>query len=322
MVSGRTTKTDTQGGLISYLAKLGLGDEDLTRVVSLLKSGQRESAPQLEQREEPTQLPDKQDLLETVFEEQDFNSASLERSFAFPAQKTVRIFLAEEQQILKEAYLSFFSDQASIEIVGSSDDTSADALLSAAKAYKPNAMLLGVKTVQQKTVQKLDMLRQACPGVGIVLLFAFYDLQGIKALREFSKETSSGCAYWLKHTVDTVEQLTQVIFSVVEGRIIIDPMVMEGLIKTGDADNTFLRDLSPRELEVLSWMAKGYRNDTIADVLSRDVKTVERHINNIYSKLHSDREEGSGDSRHPRVKAALTYLRATGLLPADQFIDD
>ena len=112
------------------------------------------------------------------------------------------------------------------------------------------------------------------------------------------------------------------IFSVVEGRIIIDPMVMEGLIKTGDADNTFLRDLSPRELEVLSWMAKGYRNDTIADVLSRDVKTVERHINNIYSKLHSDREEGSGDSRHPRVKAALTYLRATGLLPADQFIDD
>lgn len=171
-------------------------------------------------------------------------------------------------------------------------------------------------------MEKLNTLRQACPDVGIVLLFAFYDIQGIKALREFSKETSSGCAYLLKHTVDTVEQLTQVIFSVVEGRIIIDPMVMEGINNSGDANNNFLRELSPKELEVLSWIAKGYRNDTIADVLSRDVKTVERHINNIYGKLHCGREDSPEESRHPQVQAALTYLRATGLLPADEFIDD
>ena len=327
MVSGKILKTGTQGGLISYLAKLGLGDEDLTRVISLLHTGKEEIATLPMQREETMQALLEEDLLETKFEQREFEATPVGRSFTFPTQKsptqkTVRIFLAEEQQILKEAYLSFFSDQPAIEVLGSSDDTSADALLSAAQTFKPNAMLLGVKTVQQETVQKLNILRENCPGMGIVLLFAFYDMQGLKALREFSKETSSGCAYLLKHTVDTVEQLTQVIFSVVEGRIIIDPMVMEGLIKTGDANNTFLRELSPRELEVLSWMAKGYRNDTIADVLSRDVKTVERHINNIYSKLHSDREEGQDNSRHPRVQAALTYLRATGLLPADQFIDD
>ena len=69
-------------------------------------------------------------------------------------------------------------------------------------------------------------------------------------------------------------------------------------------------------------MAKGYRNDNIADVLLRDVKTVERHINNIYSKLHSDQEEGTEESRHTRVQAALTYLRATGLIPDDQFVHD
>ena len=327
MVSGKTKTSTTQGGLISYLAKLGLEDEDLTRVISLLHTGKGESALLPKQREELIQALPEGDLLESKFEdkffaEQDFGARPAGRSFAYPAQKTVRIFLAEEQQILKEAYLSFFSDQPAIEILGSTDDTSVDALLSAAKTFKPNAMLLGVKTVQQETVEKLNMLRQACPDVGIVLLFAFYDIQGIKALREFSKETSSGCAYLLKHTVDTVEQLTQVIFSVVEGRIIIDPMVMEGIINSGDANNNFLRELSPKELEVLSWIAKGYRNDTIADVLSRDVKTVERHINNIYGKLHCGREDSPEESRHPRVQAALTYLRATGLLPADEFIDD
>ena len=322
MVSERTKQVEQKGGLLSYLAKLGLGDEDLARVFSLLQSGQGEIAPQPADQEQA--FPELLDnvLPDIKLQEQEFEVAQPARPVALPTQKTINIFLAEEQQILKEAYMSFFSDEPGIEIVGSSDEITADFLVTAARAVEPDAMLLGVKTVQRETVEMLEKLRQACPKVGIVLLFAFYDMQGIKALREFSKDTTSGCAYLLKHTVDTVEQLTQVIYSVVEGRIIIDPMVMEGLIKTGDGHNAFLRELSPRELEVLSWMAKGYRNDTIADVLSRDVKTVERHINNIYSKLSSDREEGTEESRHPRVQAALTYLKATGLLPSEQVLDD
>ena len=153
--------------------------------------------------------------------------------------------------------------------------------------------------------------------MGVVLLFAFYDTQGIKALREFSRDVSVGRAYLLKHTIDTVDQLNHTISSVAEGRMIVDPTVMEELIKTGDAQNEMLRDLSPRALEVLHWVARGYRNETIAGVLSRDVKTVERHINNIYTALL-----GPEDTKHPRVKAALMYLRATGVLSTEQLIED
>ena len=158
--------------------------------------------------------------------------------------------------------------------------------------------------------------------MGLALLFAYYDVHGIKALREFSKGSSAGCAYLLKHTIDTVDQLIQVVHSVAEDRIIVDPMVMEELIKTGDSTSSFIQELSPKELEVLSWLAKGYRNDTIAGLLSRDVKTIERHINNIYSKLHSDKMEGPDDSGHPRVRAALTYLKGTGLLSTLKFGDE
>ena len=320
MTTGKVTQITEQGGLISYLAKLGLGDADLTKVVSLMRETKDESPAQF--IEAPPAKPE-EDLFDALpLEELGFSEPMGRKPAVFAPQKSVKVFLSEEQQILKEAYLSFFTDEASIEILGSSDDTSIEGLADSARSFKPDVMLLGVKTVQRNTIEKLEKLREACPGVGLVLLFAFYDAQGLKALREFSKDSSAGCAYLLKHTVDTVDELTQVIFSVMEGRIIIDPMVMEGLIKTGDANSSFLRELSPRELEVLSWMAKGYRNDTISGVLSRDVKTVERHINNIYSKLHSDREAGADESRHPRVQAALTYLKATGLLPADQFIDD
>ena len=109
-----------------------------------------------------------------------------------------------------------------------------------------------------------------------------------------------------------MDQLAQIIWGVVEGRIIIDPPLMDVFMNTGEGNSSLLKELSPRELEVLGCMAKGYRNDTIAGVLSRDTKTIERHINNIYSKL------GAAGSKHPRVHTALLYLRATGLLPSDQ----
>ncbi len=94
------------------------------------------------------------------------------------------------------------------------------------------------------------------------------------------------------------------------------------MIRTGDSGNGVVQALSPKEMEVLGWLAKGYRNDTIAGLLSRDVKTVERHINNIYSKLQNDKSEGPDATMHPRVRAALMYLKAVGLLSGANSGDD
>ena len=126
--------------------------------------------------------------------------------------------------------------------------------------------------------QIFESARSVNPDMAIALLFAFYDFQSIKALRRFSLDSGAGCAYLLKHTVDTADQLVKVVNAVAEGRVIIDPMVMEGLVREDNEQTRLLSELTPREFEVLSWMAKGYRNDTIADVRGCDVRTVERHI--------------------------------------------
>ena len=228
----------------------------------------------------------------------------------------IRLYLAEEQQILREAYQSFFLPHPGLEVVGISGDTAVEALVTGASALKPDVILLGIKILQPTVVEKLEALRESCPEVSIVLFSAYYEVNGIKALRQFSRGALAGCAYLLKHTIDTVEQLTQVIHAVAEGRIIVDPTVMEGLIATSESKSSFLKYLSPRELEVLSWMTKGYRNGTIAEVLCLEPKTIERHINNIYSKLGP-----VPDSKHPRVHAITLYLRGTGMLPAEDFTE-
>src|SRR5690606_25957130 len=157
--------------------------------------------------------------------------------------------------------------------------------VNAAVTARPNVMLIGFKVLHAATVEHLAKIRDSQPNIAVALRSPSYDVKGIRALREFSGGAATGCAYRLKHTIDTVDQLTQVIQSVSEGRIILDPAVMESLMAAMDPKSTFLKDLSPRELEVLSWMAKGYNNHTIADVLCLEPKTIERHINGIYNKL-------------------------------------
>ena len=286
-------RVEIVAGLAGYLAKLGLADGELDQMITMLQGGRREDPAEEMSRETPMdgRKPDG------------------------GPNETIGLFLAEEQQILREAYNSVFSAQPNIKMLGSTSDTSTEFLAGMVQALEPDVMILGVKAVHPCTVEKLEVLRETYPEMGLVLLMAMYDGQGIKALREFSRDSSSGCAYILKHTIDTVDQLNQVVCSVGEGRIIVDPMVMEELIRTGDSGNGVVQELSPKEMEVLRWLAKGYRNDTIAGLLSRDVKTVERHINNIYSKLQNDKSDGPDASMHPRVRAALMYLRPWACYP-------
>ena len=221
----------------------------------------------------------------------------------------VRIYIAEEQRILRDAYQSFFLSRPDMEVAGASDDTRAESLTRVALALAPDLLLIGIRVLQLTSVEQLEAVRESCPDLPIVLLSAYYDDKGIKALREFSRSTTSGWAYLLKHNVDTPEQLAQVVQSVAQGRIILDPAVLVGLMDARDGGMELLKSLDPREMEVLSWVAKGYTNSAIAAALGVEPRVVERLFAAISSKLCS-----RSASRDPRVHAVELYLRATGQL--------
>ncbi len=51
---------------------------------------------------------------------------------------------------------------------------------------------------------------------------------------------------------------------------------------------SFLKQLTARELEIMSLLSWGYANSAIAETLYTDTKTVEHHLNSMYSKLKAD----------------------------------
>jgi DNA-binding NarL/FixJ family response regulator len=75
--------------------------------------------------------------------------------------------------------------------------------------------------------------------------------------------------------------------------------------------------LTPRELEVLGLVARGMDNTTICRTLWIGDKTLERHIQQIFSKL----ELPVACGRHRRVSAVLAYLRSPLARPELQRID-
>ena len=73
-----------------------------------------------------------------------------------------------------------------------------------------------------------------------------------------------------------------------------------------------IEDLSPRELEVLELVAEGLTNEEIARRLSLSVRTVERHLSNVYAKLRVS-------GKAARAAAAASSRAATGrpAIPGD-----
>jgi DNA-binding NarL/FixJ family response regulator len=113
----------------------------------------------------------------------------------------------------------------------------------------------------------------------------------------------SGTGYLLKERVSEPQTLVRAIETVASGGSVVDPEVVEQLVKRTRADDPLSR-LTERERSVLELMAQGYSNGGIAQTLFLGLKTVETHVRSILQKL--DLEESP--EHHRRVLAVLTLL--------------
>jgi len=93
------------------------------------------------------------------------------------------------------------------------------------------------------------------------------------------------------------------------GGSVVDPVLVEALVRRGSVESASpLRDLTPREIDVLREMAQGKSNAATADALSLSESSVEQYTNVIFSKLAL----GEEPTIHRRVAAVIAFLREQG----------
>ena len=224
--------------------------------------------------------------------------------------ETVSLYVVEEQEIYREMYRYILPNRANIEILRVSENGESGAMERAVSELCPDVMLLSVKKLDISIIEELERIRNSYPKMGIVILIIFYSSQDIELLRRLALCGESGMALFLKQSLDKVDQLCRTILAVSQGQVILDPPLATFMF-AGKPECPFLKQLTTRELEILSLLSQGYTNSAIAQTLFIDIKTVEHHLNSIYSKLKADPDY---NSKHLRVSAARLYLETMGTL--------
>ncbi len=215
----------------------------------------------------------------------------------------VRVVIAEDHYLVREALTQVLADASDLEIVTVVDD--ADALLDAIETERPDVVLTDIRMPPFRGAEGIEVaaqLRETHPEIGVVVLSQFAEAGYAVELFAAGSERR---AYLLKERVADSADLLAAIRAVAEGGSVVDARIVDGLIADrAQVPGSALSELTARELEVLAEMAKGKSNAAIASALFLTKRAVEKHINAIFLKL--DLRDSEDISR--RVKASLIYL--------------
>ena len=215
----------------------------------------------------------------------------------------IRIVLAEDDYLVREGIRRLLETRPDLEVVAACADL--DSLLAAVDVERPDVVLTDIRMPpggSDEGIQAAERLRETRPEVGVVVLSQFSDPEYALALLEHGSE---GRAYLLKERVNDLEQLVAAIHEVAAGGSAIDSKVVDSLVGARSRrEDSPLDDLTPREHEVMTEVAKGKNNAAIAAALVITEPSVEKYIHSILQKLGLSWEPDV----HRRVKAVLLFL--------------
>ena len=215
----------------------------------------------------------------------------------------MRIVIAEDTVLLREGLAGLLED-AGHEIVARVGD--AQALMAVVAEHEPDLAVVDVRMppdYEDEGMRAAADIRRAHPHTAVLVLS-----QHVETRHALELVGAGGFGYLLKHRVLDVDDFLDAARRVSEGGSALDPEVVATLVSPQPREDT-LRELTPREREVLALIAEGRTNAAIAKRLWLTERTVETHVRSILGKLGLPI---SGDD-HRRVLAVLTYLRASAV---------
>lgn len=207
-----------------------------------------------------------------------------------------RVLLADDHAILRAGLALMINAQTDMEVTAEA----ADGLEAVEKAQKikPDVVILDLTMPHLNGLDALHRILLECPGTRVLVLTMHDDPAYGRSLL-----AAGALGYVTKKAAD--RELLLAIRAVREGRHFVDITQAEELLP-GARRRVAPRDLlSPREREVLTFLARGFTHQEIADQVHLSIKTVETYLGRIGQKLGL------------RRRAALVqYAMDTGLLHA------
>jgi len=203
----------------------------------------------------------------------------------------IQVFIISQQSLFQQGIELSLSGVEDIGISGNIEVN--DKALSAIDTLPPDVALVDIDGPSDDGLNLAHRIKQRSPNIGVILLTSNpNDAQLFQALK------AQAVAYLSKEV--TADQLVDIIRRVSRGEHPINesltthPKLAEQVLNQfqelywrSEAE-AFLSPLTPRETEILDYIAKGFLNKQIAAELGISEQTIKNHVTSILRKLNAN----------------------------------
>lgn len=192
----------------------------------------------------------------------------------------ITVAIVEDDLHVRQSLAGILDRADGVRCVG--DYGSAEEALLAIPRLRPQVVLMDINLPGMGGVPCVAQLSEVTPTTQIIMLTVHDDADAI-----FNSMASGAKGYLLKPV--RAAELLAAVLDVHSGGAPMTSSIARKVVqsfKTAGSASVAAEDLSPREVEILTLLAKGYLYKEVADMLSISYATVHTHIEHIYVKLH------------------------------------
>lgn len=197
----------------------------------------------------------------------------------------IRILVVDDHPVVRDGIRSLLGSAGDLEVVAEAEDGAAG--VAAYRAHSPDVVLMDLRMPGMDGPQAIEEILRIFPSARIIVLTTYDGDEDIhRALRLGAK------SYLLKDALG--QEIIGAVRLVAAGKRHVPQAVAARL-----AERPIGRELTGREIEVLTLIGRGQSNKEIGDALGITEATVKSHVNSILLKLEAN----------DRTEAALIALR-------------
>jgi DNA-binding NarL/FixJ family response regulator len=192
---------------------------------------------------------------------------------------TIRVLLADDHTIVREATAEILEHQPDMHVVGQAG--TGEEAVDLARELQPDVAVMDIAMPRLNGLEATRRITAECPRCHVLVLTAHEEERYIIQLLQ------AGAVGYLPKTIG-LDELLEAIRAAARGESVLPPAVAAVVVRhlaEKEPPEEPAHPLTDRELEVLRAAAQGLTNYDIAQQLTISVRTVEAHLTHVYNKL-------------------------------------
>ena len=196
---------------------------------------------------------------------------------------TLRVAVADDQELVRTGFSMILGSEADIEVVGGASNGREAVEL--CRRTRPDVVLMDIRMPEMDGITATRELLADDDQHTRVLILTTFDLDEYV----YDAVAAGASGFLLKDT--PADDLVKAVRIVASGDALLAPSVTRRLIERFTSETSSyatapgLDELTERETEVLSLMARGHSNQEIANLLFLGETTVKTHVSRVLMKL-------------------------------------